>query len=85
MFAPKPTSSTAGAEERRCRDVRLLDHEVAGATRRERAAEIGVRLAQVRGHRFDHGVRHLGSAGTVEERERPIESRESRPHGRHVE
>ncbi len=42
-------------------------------------------VAHVVGDRVDHLVRALRAAGAVEERERPVERRETRAHGVDVE
>ena len=55
------------AEERRRGDVGEVEERVAAHARGERAAEVGVRLAQVAGDRVDHGIRALRPAGPVEE------------------
>jgi hypothetical protein len=73
------------AEKRGRRHVCLLHDELAGAARRERAAEVRVRLAEIGGHRLDDRFRHLGASRAVEERLRAAEGREARPNGLDIE
>ena len=63
MFWPKIVSSGPAAEEARRGGVRALDELVAAAAGGERAAEVRVRLAEVRGDRVDHGRGHCVPPG----------------------
>ncbi len=69
------------AEERRGRVVRRGEKLVRAPRRRERPAEVGVRIAQARRDRVDHRVGHLGAARPVEEGDRLLERREARADG----
>ena len=57
------------AEEAGGGEARVRDDRLAADARRERAADVGVRVAQVRRHRGDHLVGHLRAARSVEEDE----------------
>ncbi len=59
--------------------MRVLDELVAPPARREGAAEVCVRVAQITGYRVDHGLRALGAAGPVEEGDAGGERREAGP------
>lgn len=74
----------SAAEEARRGPARLVEQQVAAPARRERPAEIRVRLAQVGRDRGYDLVGHLRPSGRVEERERPVERGEAPPHRGHV-
>ena len=79
MFAPNATSSggrvrgTAPPSRARCSTSASV-----ALRRRERPADVRVRLAQVAGDRVDHRVGHLRAARAVEERERLLQRAEAR-------
>jgi hypothetical protein len=73
------------AEEARRRGVGFLDDRVRAPARLVGASDVRVRLPQVAGDRLDDAVGALRSAGAVEERRRPAECGEPRPHGGDVE
>ena len=73
------------ADESRSGRAGLFDNGVGAPARREEAAGVRVRLAEVAGDRLDHLVGNLGPAGAVEERRRAGERREARADGGDVE
>ena len=81
----EPDLVWAGPEEPRRSLVRRRHDVVASVARLERSSQVGIRLAQIRGHRLDHGVGHLRPAGPVEERGRPRQGRKARADGGDVE
>jgi hypothetical protein len=77
--------SRLAAQERRGGETRLLEQRVAAATVAEGAAEVRVRLAEVRRDRLDDRIRHLRAARRVEECRRPAECGEPAADGVDVE
>ena len=85
MLGPNATSSATAAEEVGRTLPRVLDQLDRAPRGLEGAADVRVRLAEIRGDRVDDLVRALRPAGAVEEGERPLEGGEPGAYGGDVE